>query len=170
MSVPKSASGTPTEIHGTHETQGSASMPVVTFHNEHRSIDAEAGSNLRDVMLRAGVSPYRGLDMLLNCRGHNICGMCAVELVDGAGGSPRTQEDETTLRGNFAVARVVDRNLRLSCQTTVTGDMTVKTRPARPLDAKTTKERLSLAAVIAVFGIAFLAVFGFLFFDMIKRL
>jgi ferredoxin len=144
-------------------------MPVVTFHNEHRSIEVDAGANLREVMLRAGVTPYKGLDMLLNCRGHNLCGTCAVELVDGKGGSPRTQEDETTLRGNFAVARVVDKNLRLSCQTTVTGDMTVKTFPVRPLDAAVTKERLSLLAVSVVFGLALLVIFGYLFFDMIKK-
>jgi ferredoxin len=144
-------------------------MPVVTFHNEHRSIEVETGANLRHVMLHAGVSPYRGLDALLNCHGNNFCGTCAVELVDGKGGSPRAQEDETTLRGNLAVARVVEKNLRLSCQTKIIGDMTVKTFPARPLDRQATRERLSLVAVAVFFGAAFLGIFAFLFLDMIKK-
>ena len=67
-------------------------MPTVTFAEEHRAIEVDAGSNLRLVMLRVGVSPYQGLDRLINCRGHNFCGTCAVEIVEGKGASPRTQE------------------------------------------------------------------------------
>lgn len=144
-------------------------MPVVTFHNEHRSVDAETGATLRQVMLRAGVSPYRGLDMVFNCHGNNFCGTCAVELVDGKGAAARTQEEEATLRGNLAVARVVEKNHRLSCQTKITGDMTVKTFPARPVDKKATKERLSLVAIATIFALAFLGILGFLFLDMIKK-
>lgn len=85
-------------------------------------------------MLRVNVSPYKGLDMLTNCRGHNFCGTCAVEIVDGKGASPRGQDEEATLVGNLAIARVVDKNLRLACQTTITGDMVVKTHPVRLID------------------------------------
>jgi ferredoxin len=144
-------------------------MPAVTLYNEHRTIDADAGVNLRELMLRVGVSPYRGLDMVLNCRGHNICGTCAVELVDGKGAGPRTQEEESTLRGSLAIAHEVGKNLRLSCQTKVMGDMTVKTRPSRPVDREATKERLLFVGIAVLFGIAFLGTFGFLFLDMIKK-
>jgi len=144
-------------------------MPVVTFYNEHRSFDAEAGSNLRLVMKKIGVSPYNGLDVLLNCRGHNFCGTCAVEIVDGKGASPRTREEEGTLGGNLAVARVVEKNIRLACQTSVTGDMVVKTRPARPVDAQETKQRFALLGIAAAFTLVLLGMFGILFFDMIKR-
>jgi ferredoxin len=144
-------------------------MPVVNFYNEHRTFDAEAGSNLRLLMKKIGVSPYRGLDALLNCRGHNFCGTCAVEIVDGKGGSPRTREEEGTLGGNLAVARIVEKNIRLACQTSITGDMVVKTHPVRPVDVQETKQRIALLGIAAVFTLVFLGMFGILFFDMIKR-
>ncbi|HTY60461.1 MAG TPA: 2Fe-2S iron-sulfur cluster-binding protein [Bacteroidota bacterium] len=144
-------------------------MPVVTFYNEHRSIDAEAGANLRRLMKKVGVSPYRGLDALLNCRGHNFCGTCAVEVVDGKGAPPRTREEEGTLGGNLAVARRVEKNIRLACQTSVTGDMVVRTHPSRPVDVQETKQRFAMVGIVAVFTLAFLGMFGVLFFDMIKR-
>lgn len=144
-------------------------MPVVTFHNEHRAVDAETGANLRQVMLRAGVSPYRGFDAVFNCHGNNFCGTCAVELVDGKGGGARTQEEESTLRGNLVVARMVEKNFRLSCQTTIAGDMTVKTFPVRPVDRSVTKERLSLLGLATFFAVVILAILGYLFLDMIKK-
>ena len=144
-------------------------MPAVTFYNEHRTFDAEAGSNLRLLMKKIGVSPYQGLDALLNCRGNNFCGTCAVEIVEGKGASPRTREEEGTLAGNLAVARVVEKNLRLACQTSVTGDMVVKTHPVRSVDMQETKQRFALLGIAAVFTLVFLGMFGILFLDMIKR-
>jgi ferredoxin len=144
-------------------------MPVVTFYNEHRSFDAEAGSNLRLLMKKIGVSPYSGLEALLNCRGNNFCGTCAVEIVDGKGASPRSREEEGTLGGSLAVARVVEKNVRLACQTSVTGDMVVKTHPVRPVDVQETKQRMAVLGIAAVFTLALLGMFGVLFFDMIKR-
>jgi ferredoxin len=144
-------------------------MPVVTFSNEHRSVEAEAGTNLRQFMLRVGVTPYQGFDQWTNCRGHNFCGTCAVELVDGKGASPRGQDEEATLIGNLAVARVVEKNQRLACQTTITGDMVVKTRPLRPLDKQKTKERVGLIGIAASFALVFGAMLLFLFLDMIKK-
>ena len=144
-------------------------MPVVTFYNEHRSFDVDQGANLRLLMKANGVSPYKGLDMLLNCRGHNFCGTCAVEVVDGKGATPRTREEEGTLGGNLAIAHLVGKNVRLACQTSVTGDMVVKTHPPRPVDREETRRRLALMGIAGAFLVAFLGMFGFLFFDMIKR-
>jgi uncharacterized 2Fe-2S/4Fe-4S cluster protein (DUF4445 family) len=67
------------------------------------------------------------------------------------------------------VARVVEKNIRLACQTSVTGDMVVKTHPVRPVNAQETKQRLALMGIAAVFALVFLGMFGVLFFDMIKR-
>jgi len=144
-------------------------MPVVTFYNEHRSIEAAAGANLRLLMKKTGVSPYRGLDGLLNCRGHNFCGTCAVEVVDGKGAPARTHEEEGTLAGNLVVVRRVEKTHRLACQTIVTGDMVVRTHPARTVDVHETKQRIALLGIAAVFALAFVGMFGILFFDMIKR-
>lgn len=144
-------------------------MPVVTFHNQHRSFEVEPGTNLREFMLRVNVSPYKGLDMLTNCRGHNFCGTCAVEIVDGKGASPRGQDEEATLVGNLAIARVVDKNLRLACQTTITGDMVVKTHPVRIIDKARTKERFTLIGIASLFGLVLGGMFVFLLLDMIKK-
>lgn len=144
-------------------------MPVVTFHNEHRSVETEAGTNLRHLMMKVGVTPYQGLDMLTNCRGHNFCGTCAVEVVDGKGGSPRGQDEESTLVGTLAIARIVGKNFRLACQTTVAGDMVVKTHPQRPVDRQKTKERFTLIGIASLFLVILAGMFGVLFFDMIKR-
>lgn len=144
-------------------------MPVVTFHNEHRSLETEAGTNLREFMLKVNILPYSGLDMLTNCRGHNFCGTCAVDIVDGRGASARGQDEEATLVGNLAVARTVEKNFRLACQTTINSDMTIKTHPVRPLDKQKTKERFTLIGIAASFLLIFGAMFLFLFLDMIKK-
>lgn len=144
-------------------------MPVVTFYNEHRSHEAEAGTNLREFMRRVHITPYSGLDVLANCRGHNFCGTCAVEIVDGKGASARSQDEEATLRGNLAIARVVDKNMRLACQTTITGDMLVKTHPVLPIDKVQTKQRFMLIGISSFFLIVMGGMFVWLFLDMIRK-
>ncbi len=145
-------------------------MPVVTFHHEHRSIEVDSNTNLRQLMQRVGVPPYQGLDMLLNCRGNNFCGTCAVEVVDGKGASQRGQDEESTLIGSLAVARVVEKNMRLACQTYVTADMVVKTHPRRPIDKEKTKERFMLMGVVSFFLLTFLGMCIYLLLDMIKQI
>jgi len=144
-------------------------MPVVTFYNEHRAHEVEAGTNLRETMLRLGVTPYHGLSMATNCRGHNFCGTCAVEIVEGKGASPRSQDEEATLVGTLAIAKVVDKNMRLSCQTIVTGDMVVRTHPKRVIDWTKTKERLGLLGIVSFFVVTFFGMFAYLLLDMIKK-
>jgi ferredoxin len=143
-------------------------MPVVAFYNEHRAHEVDPGTNLREAMLRLGVTPYKGLSMFTNCRGHNFCGTCAVEIVDGKGASPRSQDEEATLIGSLVLARVLGKNTRLSCQTTVTGDMVVKTHPERSLDWAKTRERIGLLGIASFFLLTFVGVFAYLLLDMIK--
>jgi uncharacterized 2Fe-2S/4Fe-4S cluster protein (DUF4445 family) len=92
-----------------------------------------------------------------------------VELVDGKGASPRGQDEEATLIGNLAIARHVEKNFRLACQTTIVGDMVVRTAPDRPVDKQKTRERFALAGIAASFALVFGAMFVFLFLDMIKK-
>jgi len=143
-------------------------MPVVTFYHQYRSHEVEAGTNLREAMLRFGITPYKGITLLTNCRGNNFCGTCAVEVVDGKGASPRSQDEEATLIGNLAVAKVADKNLRLSCQTIVNGDMVVKTRPVRSIDWQRTKERVGVLGIVSFFGIVFLGVCVYMVLDMVN--
>ena len=144
-------------------------MPVVTFHHEHRSFEVDPGSNLREAMLKLGVTPYQGRTMLTNCRGNNFCGTCAVEIVDGKGVSPRGQDEEGTLGGNLLIARQVEKNLRLACQTKVTGDVVVKTHPVRHIDKEKTKERFVLLGIASFFLLVFAGMFVYLLLDMIKK-
>jgi ferredoxin len=120
-------------------------------------------------MLKVNVTPYRGVSMLTNCRGHNFCGTCAVEVVDGKGASPRSPDEEATLGGNLAIARVVEKNLRLSCQMNITGDMVVKTHPVRRVDKEKTKERFILLGLVSFFVLVFLGMFAYLLLDMVKQ-
>lgn len=144
-------------------------MPVVRFYHEHRSHEVEAGTNLREFMQRVHLSPYRGVDMLTNCRGHNFCGTCAVEVVDGKGASARGQDEEATLTGNLAIAKVVDKNLRLACQTRVMADIVVKTHPVRQIDKVRTKQRFVLIGISSFFLLVCGGMFVWLFLDMIRK-
>lgn len=144
-------------------------MPTVTFYNEFRSHETEGGTNLRRFMRRVHVSPYKGLAVLTNCRGHNFCGTCAVEIVDGKGATQRSQDEEATLTGNLAIAKVADKNLRLACQTTITGDMIVRTHPVRRIDKVQTKQRFTLIGISVFFLLVFVGMLGFLFLDMIRK-
>jgi ferredoxin len=97
-------------------------MPTVTFRGEE--IECETGDVLRDVLREAGLSPHNGSAGALNCRGHGTCGTCAVA-VEGAVGEPTARERQRlSLPPHDA-----DGGLRLSCQTTVEGDVTVRKYP-----------------------------------------
>ena len=97
-------------------------MPTVQFRG--RSIDCEAGEVLRDVLLDAGESPHNGLSDTVNCRGNATCGTCAVE-VEGDVGEPTAQERR---RLSFP-PHDFESGLRLACQTTVEGDVSVTKHP-----------------------------------------
>lgn len=144
-------------------------MPVVTFYDEHRSHEVESGTVLRDFMKRIHITPYQGLAVLTNCRGHNFCGTCAVEVVDGKGASTRGQDEEATLRGNLAIAKIVDKNMRLACQTRIMGDMIVRTHPRRQIDKEQTKQRFVLIGITSFFLLVFAGMFVYLFLDMIRK-
>jgi ferredoxin len=128
-------------------------MPVITLQNEGKTIEAPAGANLRKTLLQNGVSPYKGLDKVLNCMGNGLCGTCRVEVADGKGVSPPTPMEETALIGLFPLyGRSIPKNVRLSCRATITGDMTLRTYPAISIDWKLTKERMIMAAIWTFFG------------------
>ena len=146
-------------------------MPVITLANENKTIEVPVGANLRRALLNNGVSPYIGIAKLINCRGFELCGTCRVEVVDGKGASPRREDEEQTLISSTPFyARKIEKNIRLSCQVSVTGDIKVKTSPVVELDRARTIEMMIKsgisAAFLLLFGIFFLA----MFLDMIKLL
>lgn len=98
-------------------------MPTIRFEQEGQQIGCIEGANLRQAALSAGVNPYKGLNNLNNCGGVGQCGTCVMEVVEGAQNlSPLSDVEEVYLADRPA-------NYRLSCRTTVNGDVTVRTRP-----------------------------------------
>lgn len=97
-------------------------MPTVRFRGEE--IECERGDTLRDVLIAAGLSPHNGHATAFNCRGHGSCGTCAVRV--GGAVSGHTARERARLR---VPPHDLDAGLRLSCQTTVEGDVVVEKFP-----------------------------------------
>ena len=98
-------------------------VPTIRFEQEGQQVSCIDGANLRKATLAAGVNPYKGLNNLNNCGGVGQCGTCVIEVLEGAQNlSPLSDVEEVYLSDRPA-------NYRLSCRTTVNGDVTVRTRP-----------------------------------------
>ncbi len=98
-------------------------VPTIRFEREGQQVGCIEGANLRKAALDAGINPYTGLNNLNNCGGLGQCGTCVMEVLDGARNlSPRSDVEEVYLADRPAT-------FRLSCRTTVNGDVTVRTRP-----------------------------------------
>lgn len=98
-------------------------VPTIRFEREGQQVGCIEGANLRKAALDAGINPYTGLNNVNNCGGLGQCGTCVMEVLDGARNlSPRSDVEEVYLADRPAT-------YRLSCRTTVNGDVTVRTRP-----------------------------------------
>jgi len=98
-------------------------VPTIRFEQEGQQVGCIEGANLRKAALDAGINPYKGLNNLNNCGGVGQCGTCVVEVVEGMQNlSPRSDVEQVYLADRPA-------NYRLSCRTSVNGDVTVRTRP-----------------------------------------
>jgi len=99
-------------------------VPTIRFEREGQQVGCIEGANLRKAALDAGINPYTGLNNLNNCGGLGQCGTCVVEVLEGERNlSPRSDVEEVYLADRPA-------NYRLSCRTTVNGDVTIRTRPS----------------------------------------
>ena len=100
-----------------------SAVPNIQFEREKRQVACMEGANLRDACLYAGINPYKGLNNINNCGGLGQCGACVVEVLDGeANLSPRSEMEAIYLADRKA-------GYRLSCRTSVNGDVTVRTQP-----------------------------------------
>ena len=98
-------------------------VPTIRFEQEGQQVGCIEGANLRKAALDAGVNPYQGLNNLNNCGGVGQCGTCVMEVVEGMENlSPRSDVEEVYLADRPAT-------YRLSCRTSVNGDVTVRTKP-----------------------------------------
>jgi ferredoxin len=145
-------------------------MPVVHFIDEDVRITVEEGANLRKIALKNGISPYKGLNKIFNCRGNGLCGTCRVEIVEGKGASAQSQGEVATLRGLIPFyARMWRKDVRLSCFVEVKGDMQVKTYPAVELDKEETVLRWKNLAAVIFIGGGFLLMVIWILLDMLKK-
>jgi ferredoxin len=107
-------------------------MPKITFVNEHRIVEVDAGRSVRDVALECGidlnVSPFYGVD----CGGRGMCKTCMCwvdEALPGAAGPKSFMERFRMLRGWR----------RLACCTKIEGDLKVFSFPGG--DERVRKQR-----------------------------
>ncbi len=101
----------------------SPAMPTIRLVREGRTLEVPEGANLRAALLAEGVEVYRDIDVLVNCRGHGLCGTCLVEV------EPAGALSGTTIREKAKLWQYEGRPLRLSCQSKVLGNCSVLTRP-----------------------------------------
>jgi len=111
-------------------------MPTVKFVNEKIEFQVPEGANLRAEAKNAGIQVYSGVNKALNCHGLGLCGTCRVTIVKGIeNASPMGLKENFTFHNPFPDPRTClafignEKNMRLSCQTRVMGDMEVVTHP-----------------------------------------
>ena len=83
-------------------------------------IQCPGGTNLRRLLVGNGVNVYRSLTRWTNCNGKQRCGTCIVDVMKGNNNCSRRALDEE------AVLRENPETYRLSCVTSVYGDVTVE--------------------------------------------
>ena len=150
-------------------------MPAIHFEKEHKSLDVLPGTNLRKAALQSGVHLYNPLQRIFHL---NVslgplrfpCASDVVELVDGKGTNPRSEEEESALSGRWLFKRKVSASHRLACMVQVNGDVTVRTLPKLEIDSQATKAQAGFFAVV----LGFLALMGIIMLliglDLVKKL
>ena len=91
-------------------------MPKVSIPQKNLTIDASNSSNLMSTLLNAG------LPVASSCHGEGVCSMCKVKVtseLDASIGFAENLELETLKRNKC------EPDERLSCQISITGDLTV---------------------------------------------
>lgn len=96
---------------------------TVIHKNRTTVIDVEQEANLRKELLANGIDVYTLGGKLRNCGGGGQCGTCLVAIEDGM-----YMTNDRTPREQFLLQSKPD-NWRLSCRTSVLGDITVRTKP-----------------------------------------
>ena len=90
-------------------------MPRITYSNE-RVVEADAATSILDVSLQSGIPHTHA------CGGNARCSTCRVLVIEGLEYCSPRNEKETVL----AERRCFSPTVRLACQTTVSGDVTLR--------------------------------------------
>ena len=93
-------------------------MPTVRFAG--REVECPHGANLRVVLLRARLPLYTLVARAIHCRGRGACGTCAVRVL-----GPVSEPTDAELRRLRLPPHHPESGLRLACQCSVLGDVTV---------------------------------------------
>ncbi|MFS8856131.1 (2Fe-2S)-binding protein [Synechococcus sp. H55.7] len=105
-------------------------MPQIDV--QGRTLTCEAGANLRQVLLQAGIPLYNPPAHILNCRGLGTCGTCAVQIegaVSPMGWRERARLSLPPHQLPSTAAAQGGNGLRLACQVQVLGDLKVTKWP-----------------------------------------
>jgi 2Fe-2S ferredoxin len=90
-------------------------MPFIRFVKKRPAIEVAAGANLMKSLLAAD------LPVASSCLGDGICGRCRIQILEGKENLSKTGILEEILRDRLNLAR----EIRISCQTTVYGDILI---------------------------------------------
>lgn len=94
-------------------------MPIIVFDNH--KIYCAKGSQLREVLIRHGISPHNDNSRYLNCMGVGTCGTCTVRVTGHV--SPMNAIERMRLS---LPPHKPGKGLRLSCQTKVLGNIRIE--------------------------------------------
>ena len=104
-------------------------MPTITFASEKKEIQVPEGANLRKEAIAAGVKLHKGIYKIVNCHGMGACGCCQVLITDGMENTNKKGIIEKAILGMSLAYIGNEETMRLACQTSINGDVTVTTCP-----------------------------------------
>lgn len=90
-------------------------MPTIRFLKNYAPIEVEKGAQLMKSLLDAG------LPVASSCHGDGVCAKCRIQVVDGQSNLSDINKIELMLRDRLKIAK----DVRISCQTKVVGDVCV---------------------------------------------
>ncbi|WP_413612965.1 2Fe-2S iron-sulfur cluster-binding protein [Bdellovibrio sp. HCB-110] len=90
-------------------------MPLISFKKNRPPIEVPPGANLMKSLLDAG------LPVASSCDGDGVCAKCKIIIIEGAENLSGENETEAFLKESNNIPK----ELRISCQTEVFGDITV---------------------------------------------
>ena len=110
-------------------------MPKIKFVNQKKEVEVPEGTNLRQAAMKAGVEVYSGIHKkwFANCHGYGVCCQCRMYVKKGQENvsPPGLWEKFHTNTNPFGFFGKIghENEMRLSCQTTVHGDVEVESTP-----------------------------------------
>lgn len=90
-------------------------MPLIKFVKNKPSLTVETGANLMKSLLEAGVP------VASSCHGDGICARCRITIIEGRENLSPQNTRELVLREQNSLSK----EIRISCQTAVLGDITI---------------------------------------------